>query len=62
MVVRRAVRAERRTGPCSTAAASGFTDKTIHAGTQYVYSVQSFDQAENASSVISVTGRLKVLT
>jgi hypothetical protein len=61
VVVRRAVRGRKGRTTVFNGSASGFTDRKIRAGTQYVYSVQSFDQAGNASRVVSVTGRVKIL-
>jgi hypothetical protein len=42
--------------------ASKFSDSTIRAGAQYLYTVQSFDEAGNASNVVSIAGLPKVLT
>lgn len=39
-----------------------FTDKTIHPGAEYLYSVRSFDQAGNPSKVVTIAGLPKVLT
>jgi hypothetical protein len=47
--VRRAVRGRRSTAWCSTQRQRRFTDQNINPGTRYVYSVQSFDEAGNAS-------------
>jgi hypothetical protein len=62
IVVRRAVRGHKKHSTVFDGSASGFTDKNAHPGTQYVYSVQSFDQAGNASRVVPITARLKILT
>lgn len=62
IVVRRAVRGRKGQKRVFDGSASGFTDSTIHPAVQYLYSVQSFDQAGNASRVVSVIGRLKILT
>jgi len=62
IVVRRSVRGRKKHTTVFSGSASGFTDKTIHSGTQYVYSVQAFDQAENASKVVPVTAQSKLLT
>ena len=43
-------------------AAQDFTDKEIRPGAQYLYSVQSFDQAGNSSKMVTVAGLPKVLT
>lgn len=62
IVVRRSVRGKKKHSTVFAGSAGGFADKTVNPGTQYVYSVQAFDQAGNASRVVPVTGRLKVLT
>jgi hypothetical protein len=61
IVVRRAVRGRKQHSTLFDGSAAGFADKTIHPGTQYVYSVQAFDQAGNASRAVPVTSRLKIL-
>jgi hypothetical protein len=43
-------------------AASSFADKKIQRGLEYVYSLQSYDQAGNASKVVSAVALPKVLT
>lgn len=62
IVVRRAVRGRRKHSTVFDGSANGFTDRNINPGIQYVYSVQSFDEAGNASKVVPVTGQLKILT
>jgi hypothetical protein len=64
IVVHRAVRGgkTRTTVFKGSAGAGGFADKTINPGTEYVYTVRSFDQAGNASRVVSVGSQVKVLT
>lgn len=62
IVVRRRIRGRRARTTMFNGVASGFTDTTVHPGTQYVYSVRSFDQAGNHSRVVSLAGRLKILT
>lgn len=62
IVVRRAVRGRKKHSTVFDGSAGGFTDKNIHPGTEYVYSIQSFDQAGNASKMVSVASLLKVLT
>ena len=62
IVVRRAVRGRKKHSTVFNGSAVGFTDRNIGAGTQYVYSVQSFDQAGNSSRAVPVTSRLKILT
>jgi hypothetical protein len=62
VVVSRALRGSKAQTKRLNASANGFVDKGIRPGAEYRYSVQSFDQAGNASSVISVVGLPKVLT
>lgn len=62
IVVRRRIRGEKARTTVFDGTGVGFTDKAIHAGIQYVYSVRSFDQAGNHSRVASLAGRLKILT
>lgn len=62
IVVRRSVRGHKKHSTVFNGSASGFTDKTVAPGSQYVYSVQAFDQAGNASKVVPVTAQSKVLT
>jgi hypothetical protein len=64
IVIHRAIRGRKtRTTLFKGSAATGaFTDTKIHPGTQYVYSLRTFDEANNASKVRSVAGLLKVLT
>ena len=61
IVVRRSVRGHKKHSTVFDGSASGFTDKNARPGTQYVYRLQAFDQAGNASRVATVTGRLKIL-
>ena len=42
--------------------AASFADKKIQKGLEYVYSVQAYDQADNASKPVSAVGLPKVLT
>jgi len=62
ILVRRAVRGSKAHRIVFDSSAGGFADKKIRPGDQYVYSVQSFDQADNASRVATVAGLPKVLT
>jgi hypothetical protein len=62
IVVRRAVRGREKHKTMFDGSAGGFADRTVRPGTQYFYSLQSFDQAGNASKVVRVTGLVKVLT
>jgi hypothetical protein len=62
IVVRRAVRGRKGRTTVFDGSAGAFTDRKIRPGAQYVYSVRSFDQAGNTSKVVSVIGRLKILT
>jgi hypothetical protein len=41
---------------------AGFTDKKVEAGLEYMYAVQTFDQAGNASKRLLVAGLAKVVT
>jgi hypothetical protein len=62
IVVGRAVRGSKVHKRLFTGRASGFIDKKIRPGVEYVYSVHSVDQAGNSSRIVSVTGLPKVLT
>jgi hypothetical protein len=62
IVVRRSIRGLKKHRTVFDGSGSGFSDKTVHPGTQYVYSVQAFDQAGNASKTVAVTGQVKILT
>ena len=62
VVVRRSARAGSVERVVYTGSASGFSDTTIRPGVEYLYTVQSFDQAGNASVVVSRAGLPKVLT
>lgn len=62
VVVRRAIRGNKAHKTVFDSSAGGFADKKIRPGAQYVYSVQSFDQAGNASEKVTVAGLPKVLT
>ena len=42
--------------------AASFADKKVQNGLEYVYSVQAYDQADNASKPVSAVGLPKVLT
>jgi hypothetical protein len=42
--------------------AGKFSDSTIRAGAEYLYTVQAFDEAGNASNVVSIPGLPRVLT
>ncbi len=60
-VVQRAARGNREQ-PVFRGAATRFVDKRISNGLEYTYSVQTYDQAGNASPAISVAALPKVLT
>jgi hypothetical protein len=62
VVVRRAVRGGKRYTPVFNGSAGSFTDNKIRPGAEYLYWVQSFDQAGNASNVVSIAGLPKILT
>jgi len=64
IVIHRAVRGRkaRTTVFKGSAGAGAFTDTKVRPGTQYVYSLRSFDEAGNASTVRSLAALLTVLT
>jgi hypothetical protein len=62
VVVRRIARGSETHKPVFDGSAEGFTDKKIRPGAEYLYSVQSFDQAGNPSKLVTVAGLPKVLT
>jgi hypothetical protein len=62
VVVQRTLRGSKAHTTVLDSTASRFTDKTIQPGAQYLYSLQSFDQAGNASRVVLISGLPKVLT
>lgn len=62
VVVRRRVRGRKPRTTVFDGSGGTFTDTTIRPGTQYVYSVRSFDQAGNGSKIVSIAGRVKILT
>jgi hypothetical protein len=62
VVVQRTVRGSKAQATVLNGSASGFTDNKIRPGAQYLYAVQSFDQAGNASRVVVIAGLPKVLT
>ena len=62
IVVRRSARGNKADPMVFRGAASSFADKKIQRGLEYVYSLQSYDQAGNASKVVSAVALPKVLT
>ena len=62
VVVRRAVHGGKAHRAVFDGSAQGFTDAKIRPGAEYVYSVQSFDQAGNPSKAVTIAGLPKVLT
>jgi hypothetical protein len=62
VVVRRSARGNRSQQTIFRGTAASFTDKRIRSGLEYTYSVQAYDQADNASPTISVVALPKVLT
>jgi hypothetical protein len=62
IVVRRSARGNKAEPTVFRGAASSFADKKIQRGLEYVYSLQSYDQAGNASKVVSAVALPKVLT
>ena len=62
VLLRRKVRGRKASKTVFDGIATTFADKTIRPGDEYLYSVRSFDQAGNASEVVSVVGPPKILT
>jgi hypothetical protein len=62
VVVQRALRGTKGQQTVFDGSAVKFSDGEIRLGAQYLYTVQSFDQAGNASNVVSIPGLPKVLT
>jgi hypothetical protein len=62
VVVERAARGSKAAATVFRGSASSFADKKIRSGLEYIYSVQSRDQAGNSSQKVSVAGLPKVLT
>jgi hypothetical protein len=62
VVVRRAVRGSKAHKAVFDGSAQGFTDKKIRPDVEYLYSVQSFDQAGNPSKIVTLAGLPKILT
>jgi len=62
IVVRRTLHGNKTHKTVFDGRSAGLADKKIHPGAQYVYSVQSFDQAGNSSNLVTIAGLPKVLT
>jgi hypothetical protein len=62
IVVHRSARGNKADPMVFRGAASSFADKKIQRGLEYVYSLQSYDQAGNASKIVSAVALPKVLT
>jgi len=62
VVVRRATPGSKAHKTVFDGSAGGFTDNKIRPGAEYLYSVQSFDQAGNSSKAVTIAGLPKVLT
>lgn len=62
IVVQRQVRGRKGETTVFDGSAGKFSDAKISPGAQYLYTVQSFDQAGNASNIATVVGLPKVLT
>lgn len=62
ILLRRRVRGRTAKTTVFEGSGSGFTDEKIHPGVEYVYSVQAFDQAGNASKIVSIGALSKILT
>jgi hypothetical protein len=61
-VVQRSARGTKQQPVVYRGSGTAFTDKRIRSDLEYTYSVQSIDQAGNASAKVSVAGLPKVLT
>jgi hypothetical protein len=62
VVIRRAVRGGKAHKTVFGGSATKFADKRIRPNLEYLYSLQSFDQAGNASKVVSIVALPKILT
>ena len=62
VVVRRAAPGGKAHKAVFEGRAQQFTDKTIRPGAEYLYSVRSFDQADNPSKVVTIAALPKVPT
>lgn len=62
VVVTRAIRGSKTHRIVFDGSAAKFTDRRIRSGVEYLYSLQSFDQAGNRSNAVSTAGLPKVLT
>ena len=62
VVVQRKARGSKGFTTVFDGSAGKFDDSKIHAGAEYLYTVQSIDEAGNASNVVSIAGLPKVLT
>jgi hypothetical protein len=62
VVIARAARGSKAAATVFRGSGSSFADKKIRSGLEYVYSLQSLDQAGNWSQKVSVAGLPKVLT
>jgi hypothetical protein len=62
VVVRRTLRGGKTAKVVFDGSAGKFSDEQIRLGAQYLYSVQSVDQAGNSSNIVYVAGLPKVLT
>lgn len=62
IVVRRKVRGHKADATVFSGSGGRFADERIHPGTEYLYTVRSFDQAGNASKAVSIDSPPKILT
>ena len=62
VVVRRVARGNKAQSTIFRGRAASFADKKVQKGLEYVYSVQAYDQADNASKPVSTVALPKVLT
>jgi hypothetical protein len=62
VIVRRAARGNKSRPMVFRGSSASFSDKKIQSGLEYIYSVQSYDEANNGSKPVSVVALPKVLT
>jgi hypothetical protein len=62
VVVRRVARGNKAQSTVFRGKAASFADKKVQKGLEYVYSVQAYDQANNASKPVSAVALPKILT
>jgi hypothetical protein len=62
ILVRRRIRGRKARTTVFSGSGTSFTDPTIRAGKEYLYTVHSFDQAGNAAKAVSIDAPPKILT